>query len=201
MRFARLFYEDAYEWGVVEEKYVRIIDAAPWEDWRYSGAQVRTARAKFHPASIGQLICVHEDGTSSRKGASRVLSPSDALPCPSAGMDCLCGLAAVLGENGAIFGYTLANGFSVGPYVTDVVSDTDTLTITVEEEVRRTDNVSMLRERLTQAVEQIAGDCVLSAGDVVALCLPAGKLLPASMLSVEMPAIGALRATVVQRGK
>lgn len=201
MRFARLFYEDEYEWGVVEEKYVRIIDAAPWEDWRYSGAQVRTARAKFHPASTGQLICVHEDGTSSRKSASRVLLPSDALPCPPAGMHCLCGLAAVLGENGAVFGYTLANGFSVGPYVTDTLSDADTLTITVEEEVRRTDAVSMLRGRLTQAVAQMAGDCVLSPGDVVALCMPAGMLLPASMLSVETPAIGALRATVVQRGK
>lgn len=201
MRFARLLYEDAHEWGVVEEKYVRIIDAAPWEDWRYSGAQVRTARAKFHPASIGQLVCVHEDGTNSRKNASRVLSPSEALPCPPTGMDCLCGLAAVLGENGTIFGYTLANGFTVGPYVTDTLLDMDTLTILVGEDMRRADAVSMLRERLTQAVARTAEDCMLSAGDVVALCLPAGKLLPASVLSVETPAIGTLRAAIVQRGK
>ncbi len=200
MRFARLFYEDAYEWGIVEEKYVRLIDAAPWEDWRYSGAQVRTARAKFHPASTGQLICVQEHGMR-RKNASRVLPPSETLPCPPAGMDCLCGLAAVLGADGAIFGYTLANGFSVGPYVTDTLPDAETLTISVGEDARRTDSAHMLKDRLAQAVAQAAADCALCMGDVVALCLPAGRVLPTEVLHMEIPSIGTLRAATIQRGK
>lgn len=46
MKFVRVMYENRAEWAVVEEKYVRLIDRAPWEDWTYLGPEIRLARAK-----------------------------------------------------------------------------------------------------------------------------------------------------------
>ncbi|MGM9648721.1 MAG: DUF2437 domain-containing protein [Butyricicoccaceae bacterium] len=46
MKFVRVMYEGRAEWAIVEEKYVRLIDRAPWEDWTYLGPEIRLARAK-----------------------------------------------------------------------------------------------------------------------------------------------------------
>lgn len=46
MKFIRVLYENRAEWAIIEEKYVRLIDRAPWEEWTYLGPEIRLARAK-----------------------------------------------------------------------------------------------------------------------------------------------------------
>ncbi|MGN1030946.1 MAG: DUF2437 domain-containing protein [Butyricicoccaceae bacterium] len=57
MKFVRVMYEGRAEWAIVEEKYVRLIDRAPWEDWTYLGPEIRVARAKLvNPVQKGESL-------------------------------------------------------------------------------------------------------------------------------------------------
>lgn len=47
MKFIRIALNGRPEWAVIEEKYARLIDRAPWEEgWNYLGTEIRLARAK-----------------------------------------------------------------------------------------------------------------------------------------------------------
>ncbi|MGE4549358.1 MAG: fumarylacetoacetate hydrolase family protein [Intestinibacillus sp.] len=59
MKFVRILHEDAYQWGVLEDKYVRLIDGAPYEDWSYLGTEIKAAKAVLRaPATSGKIVCV-----------------------------------------------------------------------------------------------------------------------------------------------
>lgn len=62
MKFARILFEDAYEWGVIEDKYVRLIDRAPYEKWSYLGQEIKLSKAQFRaPVMPTKIVCVGEN--------------------------------------------------------------------------------------------------------------------------------------------
>ncbi|WP_087064686.1 fumarylacetoacetate hydrolase family protein [Intestinibacillus massiliensis] len=59
MKFVRILLDDEYQWGVLEGKYVRLIDGAPYEGWSYLGTELKASKAKFRaPAAPGKIVCV-----------------------------------------------------------------------------------------------------------------------------------------------
>lgn len=59
MKFVRILFEDAYEWGILEDNYVRLIDGAPYENWSYLGKEVKIAKVQFRaPVTPGKIVCV-----------------------------------------------------------------------------------------------------------------------------------------------
>lgn len=59
MKYVRVLIEGACEWGVLEDKYVRLIDGAPYERWDYLGTEIKVSKAVLRaPATPGKIVCV-----------------------------------------------------------------------------------------------------------------------------------------------
>lgn len=59
MKFVRILADDEYQWGVWEDKYIRLIDGAPYENWTYLGTELKAAKVQLRaPATPGKIVCV-----------------------------------------------------------------------------------------------------------------------------------------------
>lgn len=192
---ARLLYNGQPEWGILEEKYVRLIDSAPYDAWNYLGTEVRIARAKFCPPVTGQLICVPNDGKEKfmRKNAARVGMPGPELPCPPDGLAFLCGLAALLGPNGTPYGYMLYTGGAIGPFFTDTLLADGVITVYVNGEMRMEQPVAACHAALLHALQRAGQQTTLNTGDVVASVSSAGKLYCGDKAELQLPGLDVLR--------
>lgn len=59
MKFVRILLDNEYQWGILEDKYVRLIDGAPYEDWSYLGTEIKVSKAVLRaPVVPGKIVCV-----------------------------------------------------------------------------------------------------------------------------------------------
>ena len=199
MEFTRLLYEGEDVWGVHEGKYLRVLDGAPWEDWNYAGPEVRLARAKLGAPATGRLTVVREGGAVSGKDASRVLTQGGAVRCPGEGLELLCGLAALIGADGAPCAYTLFCGGGAGPFASDAAPAEGTLSLRVGGGTRWERPVEECLAALRAALESAAQKGPLRPGDLVAAGQPAWHALPGDPIELAAPGFSALRLTLAKR--
>lgn len=195
MMFARVFYDDAPEWGVAEGKYVRLIDGAPYEQWQYLGTEVRAARADFCTPVTGRLYCARlAGGTPSSKTAARVPAPGEGLPCPKEGMEALCGLAALYGADGVPYGFAAYGGGALGAWVLTELPEGGMLSVLVGGKLRGELLVSELRKALLEHAPLAQEE-----GDAVAAVQACGLLLPGDTMDIRLGAQTLLRDQAVRR--
>lgn len=196
MEFARVFYEDGDVWGVHEGKYLRVLDGAPWEDWNYTGPEVRLARAKLRAPATGRLILVRESGSVSRKDASRIPAPGSPARCPREGMELLCGLAALIGADGAPCASTLFCGGAAGPFASEAPPEDGALILRVGGGTRWERPAGECLAALRDAVSRAAQEGPLAPGDLVAAASPVWHAMPGDEAELSAPGLAALRLTL-----
>lgn len=170
MQFTRVLYEDVPEWGLIEGKYARLIDRAPYQEWDYTGLEVRIFKAQYAKMLTGRSITVRTDNSSVlKKSAAKVYSMQDQINCKPEGMELFVGLTMLVEKDNKVFGYAVSGAGILSGIAFDKLDENSTLTVLINGKVERTSNIGDMLKEINKRFNQVIEAEKIEEGDIFTL--------------------------------